>query len=374
MFVGAIKLQINDEFLIWRVCIVHFMAVNMKDIARDLGVSVVTVSKALRNHPDISKATRERILLKMKEVGYRPNLTARSLVTGRSSLIGLIVPDLIHPFFAEVAKGLSLALRSQGYFIVVSSSEEDPELEQQEIEHMLAHRLEALVVASCQTSSEFLRRTQLEETPLILVDRSFRDLESHFVGSDDYSAGKLAAEHLLDVGCKRIAHIRGPENSVGKRRLKGFADTLKRHGVEIAPDHIIQVARGDVDGRSHGADALRRLKQLRRLPDGVFCYNDVIAVGVINETLRQGIEVPRELAVIGCGNLHYDAEIRVPLSSIDQRSSEIGSRTAKLILDILEDRVSGLCREVVLQPRLVARASTARAVTQRASRVFKARG
>lgn len=232
---------------------------------------------------------------------------------------------------------------------------------------MLAHRLEALVVASCQTNSEFLRKTQLEETPLILLDRSFKDLESHFVGSDDYSAGKLAAEHLLSIGCRRIAHIRGPENSVGKRRLKGFADTLRKHGVEIAADHILQVARGDVDGRSSGADALRRMQQLRRLPDGVFCYNDVIAVGVINEALRQGIDVPKELAVIGCGNLHYDDEIRVPLSSIDQRSDEIGSRTARLILDILGDETSGTCREIVLQPRLVARASTAQKLAQRAS-------
>ena len=105
------------------------MPVKMKDIARDLGVSVVTISKALRDHPDISKATRERILLRVKELGYRPNLTARSLVTGRSSLIGLIVPDLIHPFFADIAKGLSLAMRRQGYFLVLSSSEEDPDLD-----------------------------------------------------------------------------------------------------------------------------------------------------------------------------------------------------------------------------------------------------
>ena len=113
--------------------------------------------RLLRDHPDISKATRERILLKVKELGYRPNLTARSLVTGRSSLIGLIVPDLIHPFFADIAKGLSLAMRRQGYFLVLSSSEEDPDLEREEIEQMLAHRLDALIVASCQSSPESLR-------------------------------------------------------------------------------------------------------------------------------------------------------------------------------------------------------------------------
>jgi LacI family transcriptional regulator len=260
-------------------------------------------------------------------------------------------------------------MREHGYFIVMASSEEDPELEQQEIELMLAHRLGALVVASCQMTSGYLQGTQFEGTPLILVDRSFKDLESHFVGSDDYSAGKLAAEHLLGIGCKRIAHIRGPENSVGRRRLKGFIDTLKKHGVEMAADHIVQVPHGDVDGRSYGADALRRLKLLQRLPDGVFCYNDVIAVGVIKEALSQGIEVPKKLAVIGCGNLHYDTEIRVPLSSIDQRSDEIGRRTASLILDILAEEAPGKCRQIILQPKLVARDSTARKAVRRAAKL-----
>jgi LacI family transcriptional regulator len=341
------------------------MAVNMKDIARELGVSVVTVSKALRNHPDISNPTRERVHLKVKELGYRLNLTARSLVTGHSSLIGLIVPDLIHPFFAEVAKGLSLAIRQHGYFLVMSSSEEDSELEQQEIEHMLAHRLDAMVIASCQTDPEFLRRIQLGDTPLILVDRSFKSLPAHFVGSDDYTAGKLAAEHLLAVGCKRPCHIRGPENSVGERRLKGFLDAMKKRNISVPGEYILRVAKADVAGRSNGADAMRRLKGLRRMPDGVFCYNDVIAIGMINEAKNQSVRIPEDIAVIGCGNLHYDNEIRVPLSSIDQRSNEIGVRIAKLILEILTVQTTTAYRSVVLQPGLIARTSTLGKTQQR---------
>lgn len=334
------------------------MTVNMKDIARDLGVSIVTVSKALRNHSDISDAMRERIHLKVKELGYRPNMTARSLVTGRSSLIGLIVPDLIHPFFAEVAKGLSLAVRQHGYFLVMSSSEEDPLLEQQEMEHMLAHRLDALVIASCQTDAEFLRNIRSGGTPLILIDRYFKDLPFHFVGSDDYTAGRLAAEHLLTIGCRRPAHIRGPENSVGIRRLKGFQDALKKHGVDLPEDYIIRAPKVDVGGKASGADAFRRLMDLAQRPDGVFCYNDVIAMGVIAEARNQNMPIPDDLAVIGCGNLHYDNEISVPLSSIDQRSSEIGSRTAKLILSILADKSTTDQQRVILKPHLISRAST----------------
>ena len=334
------------------------MAAKMKDIARELGVSLVTVSKALRGHPDISRATRERVEAKVKELNYRPNLAARSLVTGRSSLIGLVVPDLLHPFFADVARGLSLALREHGYFLVLASSEEDPLLEQQEIEHILAHRIDALVVASCQPDSARLAALQAGDTPLILVDRSFPSFSSHFVGADDYTAGKLAAEHLLAIGCKRIAHIRGPQNSAGNRRCKGFTETLQKHNRPLRPEHLVTTASADVGGKAHAIEAFHQLFDLPHPPDAIFCFNDVMAIGIETAAAERGIRIPADLALIGCGNLHYDDALRVPLTSIDQRSSEIGSRVARLILEILAQDASPDHRRVTLQPRLVQRAST----------------
>src|SRR5581483_9347426 len=126
-----------------------FMSIRMKDIARDLGVSVITISKVLRNHPDVGDQTRERVLARVKELDYRPNLAARSLATGRTYLIGLVVPDLLHPFFAEIAKALSEVLRESGYYLIVSSSDEDSELEEKEIDQLLARRLDTLIIASC---------------------------------------------------------------------------------------------------------------------------------------------------------------------------------------------------------------------------------
>ena len=344
------------------------MAVKMKDIARDLGVSLVTVSKALRKHPDISKSTRERIEAKVKELDYRPNLAARSLVTGRSNLIGFIVPDLIHPFFAEVAKGLSLALRERGYFLIMASSEEDPALEYEEIRHMLAHRLDAMVVASSSLDGESLKALHSIDTVLVLVDRVFEGVPAHFVGTDDYTCGKLATEHLISIGCKRIAHLRGHENSPGKRRLKGYMDTLAKHGLPVIPDYIVRSRSVDVDGREHGATALKSLLELKRPPDGIFCYNDPTATGVIMEAYRQNVRVPEDLAVIGCGNLHSDDIIRVPLSSIDQRSREIGKRAADLVIKLLAEDASTEYRRIVLQPRLIPRASTSLPARRSASK------
>src|SRR5258708_26110245 len=147
------------------------MSTRMKDIARDLGVSVITISKVLRNHPDVGDETRERVLARVKELDYRPNLAARSLVTGRSYLIGLVVPDLLHPFFAEVAKALSTALRKKGYSLIIASSEEDPELEEQEIDRLLGRQLDALIIASSRKTGEPFRSLEKRFTPYILIDR-----------------------------------------------------------------------------------------------------------------------------------------------------------------------------------------------------------
>jgi LacI family transcriptional regulator len=136
------------------------MPARLKDIAHDLDLSVVTISKVLRGHPDISQETRDRVLKRMKELNYRPNLAARALVTGRSNIAGLVVPDLVHPFFGQVAKGLSNGLRVQGYSLVLSSSEDDPELERQEIEQLLARRVDVLIVASTQATMETFRRLE----------------------------------------------------------------------------------------------------------------------------------------------------------------------------------------------------------------------
>ncbi len=176
----------------------------MKDIARDLGVSIITISKVLRNHPDIGEETRERVLARVKELDYRPNFAARSLVTGRSYLVGLVVPDLLHPFFAEVAKSLSDILKKNGYYLIVSSSEEDPELEEQEINQLLARRLDTLIVASCRSTVELFFRMDKQKMPYILLDRKLPGLSANFVGVDDEAVGMLATRHLIEIGAREL--------------------------------------------------------------------------------------------------------------------------------------------------------------------------
>ena len=334
------------------------MTIRMKDIARDLGLSVVTVSKVLRDHPDIGEETRKRVLQRVKELDYEPNILARSLVTGRSYLVGLIVPELIHPFFAEVAKALSKTIIGKGYSLIVSSSEEDPALEAREIRHLLARRLDALVIASSGADTEQFRRMRSQSQPFVLIDRAFDDLEADFVGIDDIAAGRIATNHLIAIGRRRIAHISGRENSTGIRRREGYLQALREHGMAVQQNYIVSRDYVDIDTQIQGSEAMRQLLLCDPRPDAVFCHNDPIAIGAMTTILDAGLRMPEDIALVGCGNLHYDEWLRVPLTSIDQRAHLIGQRAGEMLLAMVEGREWPTPKRVMLEPTLVVRAST----------------
>jgi LacI family transcriptional regulator len=334
------------------------MAIRMKDIARDLGLSVVTVSKVLRDHPDIGEETRKRVLQRVKELDYEPNILARSLVTGRSYLVGLIVPSLIHPFFAEVALHLSRTIVGKGYSLIVSSSEEDPALEEREIRHLLARRLDALVIASTGADTKLFQRMQKQSQPFVLIDRTLNNLEANFVGTDDVAAGRMATNHLIELGRRRIAHIGGAESSTALRRRDGYLSALQEHKLPIVKDYIVHREFVDIESERQGVEAMRSLLKREHRPDAVFCYNDPIAIGATNVILEAGLRVPEDIALVGCGNLHYNDWLRVPLSSIDQHSAQIGERAGEILLRMIKERTWPVPEQVVLEPKLVIREST----------------
>ena len=339
------------------------MVVRMKDIAQDLGVSLVTVSKVLRNHPDISEETRQRVLRRMEERNYRPNLAARALVTGKTHLMGLVVPTLLHSFFAEVAHSISSVVRKKGYGLVISSSEEDAELEMQEIDQLLARSVDCLFVASAQWTVEGFRRIEERKTPYVLIDRKFVGLPANFVGLDDERLGSMATEHLIEVGCRRIAHIGAPYISTAIGRFEGYRRALHRHGMQVPSEYYLSEPYADDSGDVIGYDMMRSLLKLTPCPDGVFCHNDPIAFGAMKAVLDAGLRIPDDIAIIGCGNVRHSDRLRVPLSTIDQNSAAIGERAAKLALSLMESKTPLRPETILLEPKLVVRDSTRRAAS-----------
>lgn len=337
------------------------MAIRMKDVAQDLGLSVITISKVLRNHSDISSATRERVLRRMKELNYRPNLAARALVTGKSYLMGLVVPDLVHPFFSQLAKGVSKVLRKKGYGLIMSSSEEDPDLERQELEQLMGRGLDVYLIASAQSLVDSFQKIEEHGRPYILIDRKFTGLDAHFVGTDDRAIGRMATEHLIENRCRRIAFIGGRDTSPVVDRMQGYREVLAEKGLRVPDAYVRRLAHGDDSADETGYEAMRVLLSADEPPDGVFCYNDPSAMGAMRAILEAGFEIPGDIAIVGCGNLNYAPLLRVPLSSVDQQSELMGERAAKLALALTENK-AGMrkAKSILMQPALIARESSIR--------------
>jgi LacI family transcriptional regulator len=335
----------------------------MRDIAAELGVSVITVSKVLRNQGRISKQMRERVLKLAKELNYRPDLTAQSLATGRTFLIGAVVPGLTHLFFAAFAKALAKNLRQEGYVLVICSSDEDPALELQEIENLLARRIDALVLASSERakSSGLFRRLEEVKVPYVLFDRPARGLNCDFVGSDHTEIGRMATKHLIGRGYRRIAHIGISSLNIGNMRLNGYKDALKKSGLNIDPDHIVLVESGDEQGEECGYKAMQELLRSRPSPDAVFCFNDIIAFGAQKAILEAGYAIPGDIALIGASNisgLSFWNPLKVPLSSIDQDVEQLAAQVTKRIHEMHEPPAKRRPTKVFVPLKLVIRESS----------------
>ena len=329
--------------------------VRLKDIAKELNVSVMTVSKVVRECADVGAETRGRVLAKIKEMNYQPNWVARSLAARRTFMIGLIVPDLMHSFFAEIAKGVSETIRPLGYDVVICNSEEDGVLESSEVERLMARQVDGLVIASSQppSATQLFERIDARGVPYVLIDRRYPDASASYVGTDDEEIGRMATRHLIDRGCRRIAHIAGRPLTPGAGRLKGYLDALAGACISLPDSYIIE-ARDETSA----CDTARRLLALEPRPDGIFGYNDPAAAGAMRAVLEAGIRIPEEIKVIGVGNVHYSDLLRVPLSTIDQGSASIGKQAADLLMKAITAKRKKPGKTILIEPTLVPREST----------------
>ncbi len=334
------------------------MSATMMDIAKDLKVSVVTVSKVLRNQGRISDATRKRVLRRAQELNYQMNWVARSLVTRRTYTIGLLLPEFAHPFFGEIARAVAQTVRPHGYHVVISSFEEDPELEASEVDSLLARQVDGLIIASSQPSRrlEMFKRVQERNTPYVLIDRPIPGLRACFVGVDNHAIGRLATEHLIARGCCRIGHLRGPEVGIAEERLQGYRRALAKQGFRSPADYIVAGGHGD----NTGYEGMQQLLSVRPPLDGVFCYNDPVAIGAMKAILQAGLKLPQDIAVVGAGNVHYSDVLAVPLTTVDQGTCKIGALAAELLIARIASKRSMRPEKILIPPGLVERESTRR--------------
>ena len=334
------------------------MTVTMADIAKDLNVSVVTVSKALRNHRKISERTRRRVLRRAHELNYRPNLLARGLATRHTFTIGLLLPDFTHPFFGQIAKSISQIVRAHGYHLLMSSFEEDPELEISESQGLLARHVDGMIVTTSQDSraAEMFEGLRKRKVPFIMIDRPMKGVRATFVGADHKEIGKLATQHMIEQGCRSIAHLRGPQIPIADDRCAGYRAALEENGYSVKPQLILEAG----FQRETGFDQMRKLLATGISVDGVFCFNDLIAIGAMKAILDAGLRIPQDIAVVGSGNTPNSDAMLVPLTSVNQDASTTGYCAAENLLIQIEEKRPLRARNILLPCRLVVRASSLR--------------
>ncbi|MFL6446621.1 MAG: LacI family DNA-binding transcriptional regulator [Bryobacteraceae bacterium] len=327
------------------------------DIARRLGTSAMTVSRALTGKPEVSEEMRQKVTECAKMLGYQPNRFARSLVTQRSNMVGVVIPEIAHLFFADVISGIEEVLDEANYDILLCHSRGDPERERAEIRTLIGSHIDGLIVAPVQPlkSPELFLDLQNQQVPFVLFDRFFPGYDFPSVRLDDVAAGRSAAEFLVQLGHERIAHIAGPSVSPAKLRRQGFVSALRKAHVPISSDWIVR-ASFDMEGGRHATETLlsRAL-----VPTAIFAANDPLALGAVYACREAGLRIPQDISVMGVGNIEGPCHPNPFLTTIDWPRQELGRKAASFLLDALSSQGKHPSSTFVFQPQVLARHSTA---------------
>jgi len=338
------------------------MRVRLKDIAADLNLSKMTISKVLRGQTDISDATKARVLKRVKELKYIPNLSASSLRTGETKTMGLILPSIGKPYLAEIAAGINQAVSAEGYSLIVCSSEEDVESEQRQSEILVSLQVDALLIVSLQeTASFFEQMPRIRKMPIVFVAQPPAGAAESYVGVHEEEVGWIAADHLAKSGCKRIAYLRGPRTAIGDMRANGYRRALSENGLAMPADLVIETMSSDKSDYVRGREAMERLLGRRGRPDGVIAYTDSMAVGAMDAAISCGIRIPEEMRFVGCGDDALLCGMRIPLTSVDIGQRELGQRAGRMALRAIVKGGSKGPQRVLVKPKLIMRASSEKA-------------
>lgn len=328
----------------------------VRDVAALAGVSPGTVSNAL-NHPGkVSVDTLARVQAAVEKLGFIRNDAARQLRAGNNRSVGMIVLDIANPFFTDVARGVEDPLASEGRPLILGNSAQDPEREQSYLNLFEEQRVSGLLITPVGNVLDRLRRLRDRGTSVVIVDRLSRAREFSSVSVDDALGGRIAIQHLLGIGRRRIAFIGGPLGIAQvKSRLAAARKAVKTAGM----GEIIAMESATMDAAAGrlAADAFLALSKRKR-PDAVFAANDLVALGVLQSLTLAGVKVPDDIAIIGYDDIDFASSAAIPLTSIRQPALDMGRTAATILLEEIADPQSSKVRHITLKPELVVRTSS----------------
>ncbi len=334
-------------------------SVGIKDVAARAEVSFGTVSNVLNDPGKVASATRQRVLDAIAELGYVRNESARALRSGTSRTIALVVLDAANPFFTDIASGVEPVVGTLGSVLIVCDTGGDPHRELRYLQQLQEQRVQGVLITPVSDDGSAIARLSQRGTPVVLVDSGTLQHKSCAVSVDDVLGGRLAAEHLIDTGRRRLAVVGGTNavRQVRERRL-GAQDAVANATQPIRVEHFESQELSIAAGRQLGRQ-LAALDPADR-PDGLFCVNDLVGLGVMQHLLDVGVHIPDEIGIIGYDDIDFAQIAACPLSSLRQPRAELGRTAAELLVAELNHSVGHRHRQVMFQPELVVRASTQR--------------
>lgn len=330
----------------------------IKDVARELGVSISTVSRAMRGFPDVNPETKQAVLQMAEQLDYQPNQVALSLVTKHTHSIGVMVPNLDY-FCATAVRGIDEMAIEAGYTVLTCQSNESYGREITNTQRLVNSRVDGLIVSlsSATTNVDHIRRLLQRGVPMVLFDRVGTDLEATKVTLDNYDGAVQATSHLIAQGCRRIAILAGPASfSIGNQRRDGYLASLRQHGLPVDESLIVH---GEFD-RQDAYRATLQLLDRKDRPDGIFTISDRLAVGAFLALRERGVAVPQEVALVGFNDEPVASLLSPALSSVSQPAFEMGKMAAQLFVEQLNSDQQFSPRTVVMKPTLVVRESSLR--------------
>lgn len=334
------------------------MVVTIKDVAKKAGVAHTTVSRALRGSPLISPATTERVRQIATEMGYQPSAAARSLKTNRSQVLGVIVSAIDDPFFSEILQGIEDVAQENGYSLFIAASQRDLLRERYIVRTMREHRVDGVILCSTPFSAEQSKQLRLYEVPLVVINNQSAEDYRYSIYHDDLDGSCQIMKHLIGLGHRRIAYLGYARSGrTNAKRLAGYREQLRAAGLTVEAGYEFEVQTSDPAG---GRSAVNHFLSLSPRPTAIFCYNDMLAIGLLRGLQESGLRVPADCSVAGFDNITLSAFTTPPLTTFDQPKRTIGAQAAELVLGLLDDEDALGPKIQTLKGSLLVRGSTAR--------------
>ena len=315
--------------------------VTLKKIAETLGLSTATVSKALKDYDDISPKTKLKVKELANSLNYKPNSFAQSLRNQESKIIGLIIPEIVHHFFANIILGVIKTAEKNGYLVITLQSDESYKIEKKQIELLLYRNVDGILISLADNTVNYKHINEIRQSgvPVVLYDKISKSIDCHRVVIDDQKAAFNATKHLIDIGCKKIAHVRGalkPQTTID--RFIGYKNALKAHNIPFDNSIVFETEHLTFkDGRLIADEIALKHRDI----DGVFAFTDLLATGILVGLKEHGFKIPEDISIIGFSNWFLTTITTPTLSTVDQPGFIMGEEAFKLLLEEINDIKKG---------------------------------